>query len=92
MKQDLSEPPSQYVPVIDIQDIKEELETKRIYEEAMKDHVEEEQKMEEEELQLLQKNDLNYYDEISITLKCYGDVSNISKYIKLNLFLVSLDC
>ena len=92
MKQDLSEPPSQYVPVIDIQDIKEELEAKDRYEEAMEDHFEDEQKMEEEELQLLQKNDLNYYDEISITLKCYGDVSNISKYIKLNLFLVSLDC
>ena len=92
MEQDLSEPPSQYVPVIDIQDIKEELEAKRRYEETMDDHFEEEQKMEEGELQLLQKNDLNYYDEISITLKWYGDVSNISKYIKLNLFLVSLDC
>ena len=69
MEQDLSEPPSQYVPVIDIQDIKEELEAKRRYEETMDDHFEEEQKMEEGELQLLQKNDLNYYDEISITLK-----------------------
>ena len=69
MEQDLAEPPSQYVPVIDYEDIKDELEAKHRYEEAMDDHFEEEQKMEEEELQLLQENDLNYYDKISITLK-----------------------
>ena len=92
MEQDLSEPLSQYVPVIDYEDIKDELEAKDKYEEAMESHFEEEQKMEEEELQLLQKNDLNYYDEISITLKCYEDVSNTSKYIQLDQFLLNLDC
>ena len=91
MEQDLSEPPSQYVPVIDYEDIKDEFEAKDRYEEAMEDHEEEEQKMEEEEHKLLQENDLNYYDQINITLKCYGDVSNISKYIQPNLFLVNLD-
>ena len=92
MKQDLSGPPSQYVPVIDYEKIKVELEAKDKYEEAMEDHEEIEQKMEDEEHKLLQENDLNYYDEISITLKCYEDVCNISKDIQQNLFLVSLDC
>ena len=87
MEQDLSEPPSQYVPVIDYEDINEELEAKDRYEEAMEDHEEAEQKMEEEEHQLLQTNDLNYYDQVSMTYKCYGDVSNISNDIQPNLFL-----
>ena len=51
----------------------------------MEDHREIEQNMEEEEHKLLQENDLNYYDEISITLKCYEDVSifkvNSNKFI-----------
>ena len=93
MEQDLAEPPSQYVPVIDYEDIKDELEAKYRYEEyVMEDHFGIQQKMEYEEHKLLQENDLNYYDQISITLKWYGDVSNISKYIQLSLFLVSLDC
>ena len=92
MEQNLSEPPFHYVPVIDYEDINEELEAKRFYEENMEDHEEDEQKMEEEELQWLQMNELNYYDLINIVLGYYGDVSNISKYSQPNLFLVSLDC
>ena len=69
LEQDLSDPPSQYVPVIDYEDIKEELEAKDRYERNMKSHFGIQQKMEDEEHKLLQENDLNYYDKISITLK-----------------------
>ena len=69
MEQDLAEPPSQYFPVIDYEDIKDKLEAQDRYEEDMEDHIDIQQKMEEEEHKLLQENDLNYYDKISITLK-----------------------
>ena len=52
----------------------------------MEDHKEIGEKMQEEEHKLLQENYLNYYDQISLTLKCYGDVSNIFEDIQLNLF------
>ena len=92
MEQDLSETSPQYIPVIKYKYIKEEFEAKRIYEEYMENHWEIEDKMEDEELNSLQGNDLNYYDQISITLKCYEDVSNTSKYTQPNILLVSLDC
>ena len=69
MEQDLAEPPSQYVPVIDYEDIKDELQAKDRYERNMESHFDIHQKMEDEEHKLLQENDLNYYDQISITLK-----------------------
>ena len=57
----------------------------------MEDHKEIGEKMEEEELKLLQQNYLNYYDKISITLTCYGDVSNLLLNIILITFLLSLN-
>ena len=64
----------------------EELKAKHEYERNMEDHKEIGEKMQEEEHKLLQENYLNYYDQISLTLKCYGDVSNIFEDIQLNLF------
>ena len=61
------------------------------YEEKMESQEELEDKMQEEELKLLQQNYLNYYDKISITLTCYGDVSNLLLNILLITFLLSLN-
>ena len=57
----------------------------------MEDQEELGQQMEEEELKLLQQNYLNYYDKISITLTCYGDVSNLLLNILLITFILSLN-
>ena len=74
MEQDLDEVNSQFAPVFDYEELQEELEAKDEYEGKMEDHQEMEEKMKEEEHNILQQNCLNYYDQISITLKCYGDV------------------
>ena len=57
----------------------------------MENHKEIGESMEEEEIKLLQEGYLAYYDQISIILKWYGDVSNTLESIKLNWFLMSLD-
>ena len=82
MEQDFEETSSQYVPVFDYEELREELEAKDEYERNMDDHQELEEKMIEEEHNLLQQNYLNYNDQISITLKWYGDVSNFLKLFK----------
>ena len=69
MEQDFEETSSQYVPVFDYEELREELEAKDEYERNMDDHQELEEKMIEEEHNLLQQNYLNYNDQISITLK-----------------------
>ena len=91
MEQDLVDTSSQFAPVFDYEELCEELEAKDEYERNMEDHQELEEKMKEEEHNLLQQNYVNYYDQISITLKCYGDVRIASINIQISLLFLSFD-
>ena len=79
MQQNLFDSPTHIVPVIDEKDqiFAEEIKIKFNEEENIQNHCQDEDQLIEEELQLLQKSDLKFYDTIRINMKWYENVITI---------------